>query len=308
MNISDLEKDNSDNKEIKTKDKIAAIDVTEEIDGTAAVNEYKKIDETIGSDPVKESQGIEGIDEVDEFDETEASDTTDELLETNEIKEINESNNRKGTRAAKATKMTKTIKEGNEINDDIDLSTQDGMIAFIEALLFVSKEPLQPEQLMNFLNIADITQFEKIIDVLDEQYRQKDRGFFLKRTGGGLQLATKPVMHDYLKEYFTSKSTSRLTIASLETLAIIAYRQPVTLAEISDLRGVNSTGPIKNLLQKKLIKITGRKKVPGLPALYSTTKEFLLYFGLNNLTELPSLEELTEMFEEKEQPSLFKDL
>jgi segregation and condensation protein B len=95
-------------------------------------------------------------------------------------------------------------------------------------------------------------------------------------------------------------------VPSLETLAIIAYRQPVTLAEISDLRGVNSIGPVKNLLQKKMIKITGRKKVPGLPALYSTTKEFLLYFGLDDLSQLPSLEELTEMFEEKEQPSLFQ--
>ena len=83
------------------------------------------------------------------------------------------------------------------------------------------------------------------------------------------------------------------------------YKQPVTIAEISDLRGVNSISSVKNLLQKKLIKISGRKRVPGLPALYSTTKEFLLYFGLNDLTELPSLEELTEMFEEKEQPSLF---
>ncbi|HEX7502420.1 MAG TPA: SMC-Scp complex subunit ScpB, partial [Acidobacteriota bacterium] len=78
------------------------------------------------------------------------------------------------------------------------------------------------------------------------------------------------------------------------------------LAEISDMRGVNSTGPVKNLLQKKLIRITGRKKVPGLPALYATTQEFLIYFGLNDLTQLPSLEELTELFEEKEQPSLFK--
>jgi segregation and condensation protein B len=115
-------------------------------------------------------------------------------------------------------------------------------------------------------------------------------------------------MHDYLKDFFTITSTSRLSVASLETLAIIAYRQPVTIAEISDLRGVNSVGPVKNLLQKKLIKISGRKKVPGLPALYSTSKEFMLYFGLNDLSELPSLEELTEMFEEKEQPSLFKSL
>lgn len=187
----------------------------------------------------------------------------------------------------------------------LDLDGSDGRIALLEAVLFVSKEPVEPERLMAYLNIADITDFEELIDAMDDMYRRKNRGIFLKRTGGGIQLATKPVMHDYLKDFFTTRTASKLTIPSLETLAIVAYRQPVTIAEISDLRGVNSTGPVKNLLQKKLIKITGRKKVPGLPALYSTTKEFLLYFGLNDLSELPSLEELTEMFEEKEQPSLF---
>ncbi|NIM14515.1 MAG: SMC-Scp complex subunit ScpB [Candidatus Aminicenantes bacterium] len=179
-------------------------------------------------------------------------------------------------------------------------------MAFIESILFVSKDPVEPEKIMNYLNIFDISEFEQIVSKMDAQYKEDTRGIFLKRTGGGLQLATKPEMHFSLKDFFSIRTSSRLTVPSLETLAIVAYRQPVTLAEISDLRGVNSTGPVKNLLQKKLIKISGRKKVPGLPALYSTTKEFLLYFGLNDLSQLPSLEELTEMLEEAEQPSLFK--
>lgn len=184
--------------------------------------------------------------------------------------------------------------------------TQSDKMAAVEAILFVSREPVEPEKIMNFLGIAHISDFDQIISRLDVIYKQDNRGIFLKRTGGGLQLATKPGMHPFLQDFFSIKTSSRLTIPSLETLAIISYRQPVTLAEISDLRGVNSVGPVKNLLQKKLIKISGRKKVPGNPALYSTTKEFLLYFGLNDLSGLPSLEELTEMFEEKEQPSLFK--
>lgn len=179
-------------------------------------------------------------------------------------------------------------------------------MAFIESILFVSKDPVEPEKIMNYLNIFDISEFEQIISRMDAQYKEDTRGVFLKRTGGGLQLATKPGLHVSLKDFFSIRTSSRLTVPSLETLAIVAYRQPVTLAEISDLRGVNSIGPVKNLLQKKLIKISGRKKVPGLPALYSTTKEFLLYFGLNDLSQLPSLEELTEMLEEAEQPSLFK--
>lgn len=188
----------------------------------------------------------------------------------------------------------------------LNIKTLKTRMAVLEAILFVSKEPVEAERLMAQLNIADVTDFEKVVTHLDDVYAEGERGIFIKRTGGGLQLATKPEVHPFLKEFFTSKTTSRLSLASLESLAIIAYRQPVTIAEISDLRGVNSIGPVKNLLQKKLVKITGRKKVPGLPALYSTSKEFLLYFGLNDLSELPSLEELTEMFEDKEQPSLFK--
>ncbi|MBN2346289.1 MAG: SMC-Scp complex subunit ScpB [Candidatus Aminicenantes bacterium] len=181
-------------------------------------------------------------------------------------------------------------------------------VALVEAVLFVSKEPVEPGRIMEFLEIQDIAEFEKILEAMEKDYllERPERGLQLKRSGGGLQLVTKPDLHDELKRFFTVKQSAKLTLASLETLSIIAYRQPATLAEISDMRGVNSTGPVKNLLQKKLIRITGRKKVPGLPALYATTQEFLVYFGLNDLSELPSLEELTELFEEKEQPSLFK--
>lgn len=191
---------------------------------------------------------------------------------------------------------------------EFNIRTEGGKKAFIEAVLFVSKDPIEPARIMNYLKIKFVDEFKRLIEKIEADYKEKGGGIMLKKTAGGLQLTTKPYMHDYLKDFFTITTTSRLSVASLETLAIIAYRQPVSIAEVSDLRGVNSVGPIKNLLQKKLIKISGRKKVPGLPALYSTSKEFLLYFGLNDLSELPSLEELTEMFEEKEQPSLFKSL
>ena len=198
------------------------------------------------------------------------------------------------------------IPKSTEKEKELHRKTQSDKMAIVEVILFVSKEPVESEKIMHYLDIVDISEFDQIISRLDELYKQDNRGIFLKRTSGGLQLATKPRMHPFLKDFFSIKTSSRLTVPSLETLAIISYRQPVTLAEISDLRGVNSVGPVKNLLQKKLIKISGRKKVPGNPAQYSTTKEFLLYFGLDDLSGLPSLEELTEMFEEKEQPSLFK--
>ena len=136
-----------------------------------------------------------------------------------------------------------------------NIDTIDGKIAFIESILFVSKEPVEPEKIMIFLNLQEVGDFEKIVTEMDERYRKNDRGIVLKRAGGGLQLSTKPVMHDCLKDFFSKKISAKLSIPSLETLAIIAYKQPATIAEISDLRGVNSVGPVKNLLQKKLIKM-----------------------------------------------------
>ena len=135
------------------------------------------------------------------------------------------------------------------------METLDEKIAFIESILFVSKEPVEPEKIMHFLDCKSVADFEKIISKMEREYKNNGRGIVLKRSGGGLQLTTKPEMHDFLKDFFTVKISSRLTIPSLETLAIVAYKQPVTIAEVSDLRGVNSIGPIKNLLQKKLIKM-----------------------------------------------------
>jgi segregation and condensation protein B len=189
----------------------------------------------------------------------------------------------------KSSKLTLTVEE---------------QIAIIEAVLFVSKDPINPQIFLDYLEI-DIKEFETLVTSIEEKYKKSDSGILLKRSGGGIQLVTKPELHKHLTAFFTIERRSKLTVPSLETLSIIAYKQPVTLAEISRMRNINSIGPIKSLLQKKLIRISGRKHVPGLPALYSTTQEFLLYFGLNDLTELPSLEELTEMFEDKEQPSLF---
>jgi len=187
----------------------------------------------------------------------------------------------------------------------MEFNDRNQIIAFIESILFVSKEPIAPGRIMDYLGIRDLSEFDSLMADVEAFFQQDNRGIMLKRAGNGLQLVTRPQFHDRLKDFFTVKYTSKLSVASLETLAIVAYRQPITLAEISDLRSVNSVSALKNLLQKKLIRITGRKKVPGLPALYSTTPEFLTYFGLSDLGELPSLEELTELFEEKEQPSLF---
>jgi len=114
--------------------------------------------------------------------------------------------------------------------------------------------------------------------------------------GGGVRLATRPEMGGWLRRFFEVSGGTKLTMASLETMAIVAYRQPVTGPEIQELRGVNSAGVLKTLLERRLIRITGRKEVVGKPFLYGTTKEFLVHFGLNSLKDLPPLEEFEETF------------
>ncbi len=123
-------------------------------------------------------------------------------------------------------------------------------------------------------------------------------GFTLEQTAGGWRFATRPEHEAVLKKYFAKKSESRLSIAALETLAIVAYRQPITAPEISDIRGVNSTGVIRTLLERHLIRVSGRKAVVGSPFLYRTTREFLIHFGLNDIRDLPRLEEFGDLIGE----------
>ena len=148
-------------------------------------------------------------------------------------------------------------------DSQISLEDIDQKCAFIEVILFVSGEPVEPQRLMEYLDCKDVNDFEQIIDMMNSNYDKSNRGIVLKRSGGGFQLTSKPDMHDLLTDFFSKKVYSRLSIPSLETLSIVAYRQPVTIAEISELRGVNSISPVRNLLQKKLIKISGRKRFPA---------------------------------------------
>jgi segregation and condensation protein B len=123
-------------------------------------------------------------------------------------------------------------------------------------------------------------------------------GFLLEQTAGGYRLATRPELDPFLRKFFSKQGEGRLSMAALETLSIIAYRQPITAPEISDIRGVNTSGVLRTLLDRKMIKIAGRKNVVGSPFLYRTTREFLVHFGLNSIQDLPRLEEFAEILGE----------
>jgi segregation and condensation protein B len=133
------------------------------------------------------------------------------------------------------------------------------------------------------------------LDAIKASIEANVGGFMLEQTAGGYRFATRAEHEAVLKKYFARKGESRLSIAALETLAIVAYRQPVTAPELSDIRGVNSTGVLRTLLERRLIRVSGRKNVVGSPFLYRTTREFLIHFGLNDIRDLPRLEEFGDL-------------
>ena len=172
------------------------------------------------------------------------------------------------------------------------------VLASVEALLYAAGEPLTPRELKSVLPEAK----DLIVVALKElvaRYQVDGRGLTIAEVAGGYQIVTRPEFHERVSRLFEAKRPARLSIQALETLAVIAYRQPITVPEIMELRGVNSAGVVRTLLEKKLIRIMGRKNIVGRPLLYRTTKEFLLRFGLKNLKELPQLQDMSELFGEE---------
>ncbi|MBW2520292.1 MAG: SMC-Scp complex subunit ScpB [Deltaproteobacteria bacterium] len=168
--------------------------------------------------------------------------------------------------------------------------------AVVEALIFASESPIKLERLAEVLDLnpAEVSQ---ALDALQDDYTQHPRGFFLQNVAGGYELRTRPEYADHLRRMGRSRPF-RFSRPAMETLAIIAYRQPVTRAEIEYLRGVDSGSVIKTLLEKRLVRILGKKDVPGKPMIYGTTKEFLELFGLPDLSALPTLREFNELIPE----------
>ncbi|MEE8329435.1 MAG: SMC-Scp complex subunit ScpB [Thermodesulfovibrionia bacterium] len=166
--------------------------------------------------------------------------------------------------------------------------------SILEALLFISGEPLTVEILKNILEINS-DEVKRIIVELINEYQLKNPGLLITEVAGGVQMVTNPACAPWVKKLLATALPTRLSQQSLETMAIVAYKQPIIKAEIEVLRGVNSDGVLKTLLERRLVKILGRKEVPGRPLIYGTTKEFLQYFGLKNLAELPTLKEFQEV-------------
>jgi segregation and condensation protein B len=177
----------------------------------------------------------------------------------------------------------------------------DDLKNIIESLLFVAETPIPLDRFKEVLEAEDTKEIRGALEQLSEEYDQRKGGIFLSEVAGGYQIRTRPEYHEYVKRLL-KPSAHRLSNAALETLAIIAYKQPIIRADVEHLRGVDCGGVLRVLMEKKLIRVLGRKEIPGRPLIYATTKHFLEVFELKNLKDLPSPKEIerhTDLPQEK---------
>jgi len=168
------------------------------------------------------------------------------------------------------------------------------LVAVVEALVFVADEPITSKLIGEVLG-EDKQAIDAAVEQLRLEYENRESGLQIREVAGGWQIATRTEFHEEVRKFLKTRPSAKLSLASLETLAVIAYKQPVTVPEILEIRGVQSASAIKTLLDKRLIVAKGRKETVGRPMQYGTSKEFLMQFGLKDLTELPSIEDFEDL-------------
>jgi segregation and condensation protein B len=168
------------------------------------------------------------------------------------------------------------------------------LMAIVEALIFVADEPLTVKLLSEILD-EEKDAVTAAVEALGEEYENRESGLQIREIAGGWQIATRTQYHEEVRKFLKTRPSAKLSLASLETLAVIAYKQPVTVPEILEIRGVQSASAIKTLLEKRLIVTKGHKETVGRPMMYGTSKDFLIQFGLKDLSELPSIEDFEDL-------------
>jgi segregation and condensation protein B len=164
-------------------------------------------------------------------------------------------------------------------------------IDIVEGLLFASDVPLEAERIREVLDLASVADVHALMAALKERYERDEHALEVTEVGGGYRMVTRPALAPWLVRLARTRTRVRLSRAALEALAIVAYKQPVSRPEIDGVRGVNSEGVLDNLLERRLVRIAGRKDAPGRPYLFETTREFLVAFGLRDLDDLPKVED-----------------
>ncbi len=244
----------------------------------AGIDEPSQVDST-ADDPADTSAPDELVDEiVDELvDElVDESGAEDELLDL--------SGEESASLNAEATQADESI-----------TATSDELRPVIECLLFVAEEPLPFKVICKVLGTVPEEEVQLALDTLIAEYDQRGCGLEIREVAGGWRISTRPQHHDFIRKYLKTRPSARLSLPALETLAVIAYKQPITIPEILEIRGVSSSSAIKTLLEKRLIVTRGRKETVGRPMMYGTSRDFLIQFGLKDLGELPSIEDFEDL-------------
>lgn len=200
---------------------------------------------------------------------------TDEAVEVNGVVEVD------------------VVDEGS--TDESITATREEIKPVIECLLFVAEEPLPFKVICKVLGTVPEEDVQLALDNLVAEYDARDCGLEIREVAGGWRISTRPQHHDFIRKYLKTRPSARLSLPALETLAVIAYKQPITVPEILEIRGVSSSSAIKTLLEKRLIVTRGRKETVGRPMMYGTSRDFLIQFGLKDLTELPSIEDFEDL-------------
>lgn len=240
-------------------------------------------DQEFAADEAEEIEAFEELEDDDDDDEEVIIYDADREDAAERILEI--------APAAAAVVETESGDEDGELSGVRDMAE---MMSVIEALIFVSEEPLSTKIIADVLK-EDRGWIAMAIEELSKEFNERNSGLMMREVAGGWQIATRPEHHEHVRAFLRSRPSAKLSLAALETLAVIAYKQPITVPEILDIRGVQSSSAISTLLNKRLIIPKGRKETVGRPIMYGTSKDFLLQFGLKDLTELPSMEDFEDL-------------
>lgn len=179
-------------------------------------------------------------------------------------------------------------------DENRDAVPSDALVAAVEAVLFAAGEPVHPREIASSFGETGEAEIVDALALLEERYRRGPGGLRIEQVASAYRIATSPDVGPIVRQFFRQRNRTRLSPAGLETLAIVAYKQPITAPEIQAIRGVDPSGALKSLLEKKMVRILGRKKVVGSPLLYGSSKQFLVHFGLNRLEDLPSIEDFDQ--------------
>lgn len=179
--------------------------------------------------------------------------------------------------------------------EEIITATREEIKPVIECLLFVAEEPLSLKVICKVLGTVPEEEVRLALETLIDEFAERESGLEIREVAGGWRISTRPQHHDFIRQYLKTRPSARLSLPALETLAVIAYKQPITIPEILEIRGVSSSSAIKTLLEKRLIVTKGRKETVGRPMMYGTSRDFLIQFGLRDLTELPSIEDVEDL-------------